>query len=351
MAQSNSSWKVGSWTTPTTTVSAPPVPSEVSPESRSQLSDSITGQFASFVQQSFPTFIEFVRAYYKSQELKGYCLDIINNWADYYNLDNYGNLVTETTTISTVTTSSSTIDVTSTRDFPDEGLLLIDDEIIYYQSKGATLFNSCERGFDAVKALGDAGEFVFSSTIAAEHVIGSKVVNLNNLFPLFMLGQFKELLLSTYPKNFYTGITESTVIKRIKDFYASKGSTRSFQFVLRTIFGVESEVSYPRDRIFKPSDAYYTSREVIRCVAITGDPTELVGEVLYQEADTTDPNVDTARIYVKGVVEVFTQTGSIFEIDVDTNNSLGTFVTPYKSILAADLTLSLIHISEPTRPY
>ena len=337
MAQSNSSWKVGSWTTPTTTVTTTPVPSEVSPESRSQLSDSVTGQFASFIQDSYPTFIEFVKAYYKSQELKGYCLDIINNWADYYNLDNYGELVTETTTISTVTSSSTTVDVTSTRDFPDEGLLLIDDEIIYYQSKGATLFNGCARGFDATTALGQVGEYVFSNTEPAEHVLGSTVVNLNNLFPLFMLGQFKELLLSTYPKNFYAGVTESTVIKRIKDFYASKGSTRSFQFVLRTLFGVDSEVSYPRDRIFKPSDAYYTSREVIRCVAVTGDPSALVGQVLYQEADTTDSNIAAARIYVKGVVEVFTQTGSIFEIDVDTNNSLGNFVTPYKTTLADDL--------------
>ena len=93
-----------------------------------------------------------------------------------------------------------------------------------------------------------------------------------------MLGQFKDQYLSTYPKNFADGVTESTVIKRIKDFYASKGTTRSFQFVLRTLFGVESEVSYPRDRIFKPSDAYYTSREVIRATSVSGNPMELVEE-------------------------------------------------------------------------
>ena len=92
-----------------------------------------------------------------------------------------------------------------------------------------------------------------------------------------------------------------------------------------------------RDRIFKPSDAYYTSREVIRAVAVSGNPIDLVGQVLYQENDANDPNVASARIYVKGVVEVFTASGSIFEIDVDTNNSLGTFVTPYKSTLANDL--------------
>ena len=139
----NSSWRVGSWTTPTTTVTQPPVPSEVSPESRSKISTHIVGQFPSFIREEFPTFIDFVKEYYKSQELKGYCFDIIQNWADYYNIDNYGELVTTTTLISAVTTSSTTIDVESTRDFPDEGLLLINDEIIYYQSKGATLFESC----------------------------------------------------------------------------------------------------------------------------------------------------------------------------------------------------------------
>ena len=333
----NSSWKVSSWTTPTTTVSVPPVPSEVSPESKSQISLSVTGQFASFIQENYPTFISFVKHYYKSQELKGYCFDVIQNWSDYYNIDNYGGLVTETKLISALTTTSDAVDVESTRDFPDEGLLMVDDEIIYYEKKGSTLFQNCARGFNAVKAVGEVGTYQFESTTAATHELGAKVVNLNNIFPLYVLGKFKEQFLSTFPKNFATGVTESTVIKRIKDFYAAKGSTRSFQFVLRTLFGVESEVNYPRDRIFKPSDAYYTSREVIRAVAVSGNPIDLVGQVLYQENDTNDPNVASARIYVKGVVEVFTASGTVFEIDVDTNNSLGTFVTPYKSTLASDL--------------
>ena len=122
----NSSWKVSSWTTPTTTVSVPPVPSEVSPESKSQISLSVAGQFASFIQENYPTFISFVKEYYKSQELKGYCFDVIQNWSDYYNIDNYGGLVTETTLISALTTTSSAVDVESTRDFPNEGLLMVD---------------------------------------------------------------------------------------------------------------------------------------------------------------------------------------------------------------------------------
>ena len=341
MATNQSSWKVGQWTTPQTTVTTQPVPSEVTAESKSQISHNIPGQFAAFIQDEFPTFVEFVKAYYKSQELRGYCFDIINNWGDYYNIDNYGDLVAETELISSMSTTSTTVDVTSTRDFPKEGLLMIDDEIIYYKNKGQTIFNDCARGIDAIKSVGDASQYVFANTDTAEHTVGTKVINLNNIFPFFMLGQFKDQYLSTYPKNFADGVTESTVIKRIKDFYASKGTTRSFQFVLRTLFGVESEVSYPRDRIFKPSDAYYTSREVIRATAVSGNPMELVGEVLYQEDDTTDPYVNSARIYVKGVQKVFTSSGEIFEIDVDTNNSSGTFVTPYKTTVASDVSNSL----------
>ena len=86
---------------------------------------------------------------------------------------------------------------------------------------------------------------------------------------------------------------------------------------------------------------FYTSREVIRAVSVSGNPIELVGQVLYQDDDPNDPNVSAARIYVKGVVEVFTENGIIYEIDVDTNNSLGTFVTPYKTVLAEDLGANL----------
>ena len=337
----NSSWRVGSWTTPTTTVTQPPVPSEVSPESRSKISTHIRGQFPSFIREEYPTFIDFVKEYYKSQELKGYCIDIIQNWSDYYNIDNYGDLVTTTKLISATSADSTTIDVESTRDFPSEGLLLIDDEIIYYQSKGSTLFQDCGRGFNAVKAVGLKADYKFEFTTAATHTQGTEVVNLNNIFPIYMLGKFKEQFLNTFPKNFAPNVTESTVIKRIKDFYSSKGTSRSFQFVLRALFGVDSEVSYPRERIFKPSDAFYTSREIIRAVPLKGNPIELVGEVLYQDADPNDPNIGFARIYVKGVVEVFTSTGTIYEIDVDTNNSVGTFVTPYKTMLAEDLGANL----------
>ena len=332
-----SSWKVSSWTTPTTQVTVPPVPSEVSPESKSKVSDRIFAQFPQFVREDYSTFVDFVKSYYKSQELKGNALDVVQNWDQYYNIDQYGDLVTETTLISTADASATSIDVTNTRDFPNEGLLKIGNEIIYYNGKIATSFQNCVRGFVGVSAVGTTAEFNFEETAAESHSSGATVTNLNNIFPLYILEKFKEQFLANYPKDFYETVNQNVVVKRIKDFYASKGTTRSFQFIMRTIFGVESEVKYPRDRIFKPSDAYYVSREVIRAQKLSGNPMELVGEVLYQENDPTDENVNFARIYVKSVVEIYTEEGIIYEIDVDTNNSEGTFVTPYKTTLAFGL--------------
>ena len=146
-------------------------------------------------------------------------------------------------------------------------------------------------------------------------------------------------------------LQKAPLLKELKDFYSQKEQVGHFNLLLRTLFGVESQVSYPRERIFKPSDAYYTSREIIRAVPVTGNPIELVGQVLYQDADPNDPNVEFARIYVKGVVEVFTASGSIYEIDVDTNNSIGTFVTPYKTVLAQDLGANLTDTSRYSRFY
>ena len=329
-----SSWKVSSWTTPPTQVTVPPVPSEVSPESRSQISDRVFSQFPSFVREDYSTFVDFIRAYYKSQELKGNPVDIVQNWDQYYNIDRYEALVEETQLISTLTNTSTTVDVVSTVDFPEEGLVKVDDEIIYYNGKNSTSLLNCVRGFSGVTSVGTTAEFNFSSTSAASHSSGSTVVNLNNIFPLYILEKFKEQYLSTFPKDFYESVNQNVIVKRIKDFYASKGTTRSFQFIMRSIFGVESEVKYPRDRIFKPSDAFYVSREVIRAQKISGNPMELVGQVLKQEDDATDENVNFARIYVKSVVEIYTEDGIVYEIDVDTNNSEGTFVTPYKTVLA-----------------
>ena len=151
---------------------------------------------------------------------------ILLTTGDYYNIDNYGNLVTETELISSMSTTSTTVDVTTTRDFPDEGLLMIDDEIIYYKNKGQTIFNDCARGIDAEKQL-EMQVSTFSETTATEHTLGAKVAQFEQYFPTFHVGTVQRSVFVHLSKNFADGMLIH-VIKRVKDFYASKGTTRSF---------------------------------------------------------------------------------------------------------------------------
>ena len=336
-----SSWKVASWVTPSTQVTVDPIDASVSPESRSKISDRVEEQIPQFIRDDYGDFVTFLKYYYKGLELKGNPVDIIQNIDEYYNIDKLNDLIEKTTASSGVDSTTTVIDVSNTRDFPKEGLIQIDEEIIYYKDKSQTQFKECTRGFHATTKVGNLGEYTFASSTAATHSFGADVINLNNLLPLFLLQRFRDQFAESFPSKFDEGIRQSSVTKRLKDFYASKGTSRSFKYLMRVLFGVESTIAYPKDRIFKPSDAFYTVREVIRATAIEGNPVELTGEVLYQADDPNDAAVNTARIYVKSVVEVFTEDGKIYELDVDTENGAGEFTTPYKTILAEDLSNNL----------
>ena len=341
MPAEQSSWKVASWVTPQTEVTVDPIDASVSPESRTKVSDRIEEQIPQFIREDYPDFIQFIKYYYQSLELKGNPVDVIQNIDEYYNIDRLNDLVESTTASSGIATDATVIDVGNTRDFPKEGLVMIDEEIIYYKSKSQTQFRDCVRGFHATTKVGTLAEYTFTESVAAYHDFGSTVVNLNNLLPLFLLQRFRDQFAESFPSKFAPEIQQSTVTKRLKDFYASKGTSRSFKYLMRVLFGVESVIEYPKDRIFKPSDAFYTVREIIRATAISGNPVELTGEVLYQENDPNDTNVNSARIYVKSVVEVFTEDGKIYELDVDTENGDGSFTTPYKTLLGEDLSSDL----------
>ena len=341
MPVEQSSWKVASWVTPSTQVTGDLIDSTVSPESRSRISDRIEEQIPQFIREDYGDFVTFLKYYYKGLELKGNPVDVVQNIDEYYNIDKLNELVEKTTSSSGITSTTTTIDVANTRDFPSEGLVMIDDEIIYYSSKSQTQLKGCTRGFHATTKVGTLKEFTFTSSIAASHNFGADVINLNNLLPLFLLQRFRDQFSASFPSKFAEGIQQSSVTKRLKDFYAAKGTSRSFKYLIRVLFGVESTIQYPKERIFKPSDAFYTVREVIRATAISGNPVELTGEVLYQANDPNDPNVNDARIYVKSVVEVFTEDGKIYELDVDTENGAGSFTTPYKSLLTEDVSSNL----------
>ena len=155
---------------------------------RVKISSIIDSQIPEFLSVESPLFSEFLKQYYQSLEHQSGSIDIVSNIVQYKNSKKFNRLdLTEKTTLtSDVLSFDETINVESTKGWPDSyGLLKINDEIITYLSKTETSFQNCIRGFSGIERLESLSnpEFLlFSSTSVSEHTNGAVVNNLSNLF-------------------------------------------------------------------------------------------------------------------------------------------------------------------------
>ena len=81
---------------------------------RVKISNVVENQLPDFVKDTYPLATEFLKSYYRSQELQGLPVDIINNIDQYVKLENITNLVSKTALRSDIVFSDSTIPVEST---------------------------------------------------------------------------------------------------------------------------------------------------------------------------------------------------------------------------------------------
>ena len=104
-------------------------------ESRVKIQQIVDSQLPEFVVSESPKAIDFLKQYYISQEFQGGTVDITDNLDQYLRVDNLtSDVVVGSTTLATgIGTTSTSIQVSSTKGFPQKyGLLKIDDEIITY---------------------------------------------------------------------------------------------------------------------------------------------------------------------------------------------------------------------------
>ena len=182
-------------------------------EKRIQVQQVIESQLPEYILSESPKTVDFLRQYYISQEHRGGVVDISDNLDQYLKLDNLTpEVIVGVTTLSTgITTISKTIEVSSTKGFPDQyGLLKIDNEIISYTGLTTNTFTGCIRGFSGISSYTDPnnpGELVFESTISDTHSTGSVV---NNLSVRFLQEFYKKVKSSLTPVS-YTHLTLPTI--------------------------------------------------------------------------------------------------------------------------------------------
>ena len=302
---------------------------------RVEINQVIENQLPEFVQSESPLFVDFMKQYYISQEYQGGSINIAENLDRYTKLKTYvGAALTEYTGLTTNTESySSTIFVDSTHGYPSKyGLLKIDDEIITYTGIGTTSFTGCIRGFSGVDAMDQPMRpdlLSFNTTVGASHTGGSKVHNLSNLF----IREFFDKLKTTFASGFENRKLDSDLdqvkfIRHIKDFYKTKGTEESYKILFRALYGEEVNIIKPSEFLIKPSDADYGFAQDFVVKSITGDPRNLKGSTLFQDADEDDSNILGASGAISDVKDFLYGGEHYYQISVSKDSIDGNFIVP-----------------------
>jgi len=84
------------------------------------------------------------------------------------------------------------------------------------------------------------------------------------------LQYFKTQFGKDIPEAVFANSNKPHVIKRLRDFYRSKGSEKSFQFLFRLLYQEEIEFYYPSVDMLRVSDGRYTKDKILRCIDTSG---------------------------------------------------------------------------------
>ena len=309
------------------------------------LSTLIEQQLPEFISSEYPKFVKFLQKYYEQLENTGQPLDIILNLKQYQDIDTYENrlLSEKTTLITSAAADDTTIHVADTSSFPEKnGYFLIDDEVIFYTDKTDTAFLNCYRNISATTKLGDLYN---SSTVrnvnyedvgmGSEHYSNTEVYNISNLFLYAFIKNFEKQYLSSFPEsNLKQSADKKTLIKNIKKFYQAKGTEQSIKFIFNSIVAEDStdipSVYYPKDSTIKSSGGEWVNTYSLKLKLLSGDPTQIIGQKIIQDADASDISVNKAFAYVDDVINIG---NGYYQVVLADNSVVGQFNVCAKTFL------------------
>jgi len=266
-----------------------------------------------FIAENYERFVEFMEYALESEERTGFSQDILQNLQKYRDFDTYAkpivefsylsqrfNDVTESTDETYYprlnTESGDIIDTNKTRvyrdkpryllsayqdeklvlfsgeGFPeDNGVLMIDDEIILYRYRKGNIFYDLQRGASGTTLLGDLlHDSVYKTTEPANHYPGVEVYNLSGLFLSAILDSIHKTFAEGFDaKKVSKLIDRSTVLENIRDFFQSKGTKLGIKALFKILYAENDvEVAYPGDRMIIPSDSTWYEGMLLRMVPV-----------------------------------------------------------------------------------
>lgn len=292
---------------------------------RVKFQEIVASQLPRYVREDFPLLSDFLEQYYVSQEYQSGPVDIINNIDQYVKVEELYDIVESTTLAEILDYNDRFVTVVSTEGFSEtNGIIQIDNEIIFYETKTDTEFQNCRRGFSGITTYVTTGapdELTFSQTEADTHLLGTEVVNLNVLF----LKQFFKKIKGQFTpgfadRNFYSGLNSKNFIYNSDSFYSSKGTDQSFEILFRALYGEDVEILKPSQFLLTPSNANYRVTQDFVVEKLQGDPLDLQNLTIFQKRTN-------ARGSVTNVQQIPYDDYQFYQISIDAGFARDTDVT------------------------
>jgi len=315
----------------------------------------VESQVPDYVRDDYPLLVDFLKQYYVSQEFESGTYDIVQNIDQYVKVEELTHLKTSTILGADLSYTDTTITTNSTENFTEgfptrDGLIQIDDEIIYYEYKTDITFENCRRGFSAVTSYEGSNtpdELVFTTTEADTHTKNAEIKNLNILFlQKFLLKLKSQVVPGFEDRTLYSGLNQENFIYHSDSFYKSKGTDRSFEILFRALYGEDVEVIRPSEFLLRPSNANFKVTNDIIVEQYLGDPMDLRNKTLFQDSSGARGSVSNVRpVVYNGVVyyQVSLDLGYQRDINVD-GTVLGSFVPNQKTKVLNDVSIGSTYI-------
>ena len=283
-------------------------------DKRVKVQQIIENQIPEFLLSESPKAVDFLKQYYISQEYQGGPIDLTDNLDQYIKLDNLTPevIVGETTLISGITTTSDVVNVNSTKGFPNEyGLFKINSEVFTYTGITTNSFTGCIRGFSGITtyhAENQPRELVFTDSTATNHDADATVINLSALFLKEFYKKTKKLLTPGLENvNFVNNLDVSNFIKNSKSLYQSKGTEESFRILFNVLYNETPKIVDLEKYLIKPSTAEFIRREIVLAEALSGNPSNLIGQTIIKSTDSqtrasiseVEPITRKGKVYYK----------------------------------------------------
>jgi len=303
-----------------------------------KISNLINQQVPEFVLEQHPKFLEFIKTYYTFMESAELGVTSIQT-TDGIQLE------TETAQENELILDGSRIDTDRTQlDAGDK--ILLESSAFGKFTRGETITGSTSNATAIILAedldnnklyISAQDKFIDGETILGASSNASAIINnykpnpVQNIQDLLnfrdpdkvisnFLTKFRNEFLNTLPESLNNDVDKRKLIKNIKSLYQAKGTNRGHQLFFRLLFGIESEIFYPREQMLRVSDGKWDTKKILRATGIIGNTSNLIGRTI--QGETSD-----ATAIVENVFKFQIGANEVTEFILNDETITGTFQT------------------------